>query len=192
MRILGIDPGLATLGYGIVDKTTKQRSFTCIDYGIISTPKDMAIGERLAHIQDQLRLLLRLYKPDGACVETLFFFRNQKTIIQIGQVHGVLALTFHQENVPLYRYAPLQIKNVLTGSGKAEKKQVEREVKKILGIRKKLSPDDVADGLAVALCHFLLPAVLKSRVTYERAKVLRRQNMQKAKVQKVSPSALGG
>jgi len=170
MRILGIDPGLATLGYGIVDKTTKQKSFTCIDYGIISTPKDMAIGERLAHIQDQLRLLVRLYKPDGACVETLFFFRNQKTIIQIGQVHGVLSLTFHQEKVPLYRYAPLQIKNVLTGSGRAEKKQVEREVKKILRIRKKLSPDDIADGLAVALCHFLLPAVVTSRIEKQKAK----------------------
>jgi len=190
MRVLGIDPGLATLGYGVVDtapKPNKLKPFTSITYGFISTPKDTPIGERLTHIQRELRVLLRLYKPDVVCVETIFFFRNQKTIIQIGQVHGVLALTFHQARVPLHRYAPLQIKNVLTGNGKAEKKHIEIAVKKILGIKTKIRPDDAADGLAVALCHFMLPGVqlkrdqLKKDIT--KAK-LERAQLRKTKVEK--------
>lgn len=172
MRVLGIDPGLATLGYGIVEtkSQTPLGAFSCVQYGVILTPKEMPIGERLDHIQRQLRVLLKLYQPDVACVETLFFFRNQTTVIQIGQVHGVLSLTLHKAKMPVYRYAPLQIKNILTGSGKAEKKHIEKEVKKILGIRKPIRPDDAADGLAVALCHFLLPH--KKPVTAKRAKPL--------------------
>ena len=162
MRILGIDPGLATLGYGVVE-TTKANGLTSIGYGVISTPKEMPIGGRLAHIQRQLRQLIRLYKPDAAAVETLFFFQNQKTIIQIGEVHGVISLTLHIAKTPVYRYAPLQIKNVLTGKGRAEKKELEKKVKKLLRIRKKIRPDDTADALAVALCHLLINGNLAQR-----------------------------
>lgn len=156
MRILGIDPGLATLGYGIVE-TTKTNGLTCVNYGVIATPKNTPIGERLSHIQRELRVLLRLYQPDAASVETLFFFRNQKTVIEIGQVHGILSLTFYRAKTPLFRYPPLQVKNVITGNGRAEKKEVAKHVKRILRIRKKIRPDDAADALGVALCHLLIP-----------------------------------
>ncbi|MBI3273927.1 MAG: crossover junction endodeoxyribonuclease RuvC [Candidatus Colwellbacteria bacterium] len=157
MRILGIDPGLATLGYGVVEiKEKSGKIFSHLTYGVISTPKEMPIGGRLAHIQRQLRQLIRLYEPDAAAVETLFFFQNQKTIIQIGEVHGIISLTLHIAKTPVYRYAPLQIKNVLTGNGRAEKKELEKKVKKLLRIRKKIRPDDIADALAVALCHLLI------------------------------------
>lgn len=153
MRILGIDPGLATLGYGIIETNGKGVDPSCVSFGIISTPKDTLIGERLAHIQKELKHIIKLYKPDEVCVETIFFFRNQKTVIQIGQVHGVLSLTLHTEKIPTFRYPPLKIKNMLTGNGRAEKKELEKVVKKILKIREKISPDDAADALAVALCH---------------------------------------
>lgn len=156
MRILGIDPGLAALGYGIVEQTAKN-GLRCISYGVIATPKNTPIGERLSHIQRELRILLRLYKPDVASVETLFFFRNQKTVIEIGQVHGILSLTFFRSKTPTFRYPPLQVKNVLTGNGRAEKKDLEKHVKRILRIRKKIRPDDAADALGVALCHLLMP-----------------------------------
>ncbi len=157
MRILGIDPGLAALGYGIVEKT-KAKGLSCITYGVIATPKDTPIGQRLSHIQRELRVLLRLYEPDVASVETLFFFRNQKTIIEIGQVHGILSLTFYHSKTPTFRYPPLQIKNVVTGNGRAEKKDLEKHVKRILRMRKKIRPDDAADALGVALCHLLMPS----------------------------------
>lgn len=153
MRILGIDPGLATLGYGIIETNGKGVDPSCVSFGIISTPKDTLIGERLAHIQKELKYIIKLYKPDEVSVETIFFFRNQKTVIQIGQVHGVLSLTLHTAKMPTFRYPPLKIKNVLTGNGRAEKKELEKAVKKILNIRRKISPDDAADALAVALCH---------------------------------------
>lgn len=157
MRILGIDPGLAALGYGVVEmKEKSEKVFSCVTRGVISTPKEMPMGGRLSHIQRQLRQIIRLYEPDAAAVETLFFFRNQKTIIQIGEVHGVISLTLHIAKTPVYRYPPLQVKNVLTGNGRAEKKELEKEVKKLLGIRKKIRPDDTADALAVALCHLLI------------------------------------
>lgn len=157
MRILGIDPGLATLGYGIIDikeNTGRESTPSCVSFGVISTPKDTLMGERLAHIQKELKNIIKLYKPDEVSVETIFFFRNQKTIIQIGQVHGVLSLTLFTAKMPTFRYPPLKIKNILTGNGRAEKKELEKAVKRILNIRRKISPDDAADALAAALCHF--------------------------------------
>ena len=153
--MLGIDPGLATLGYGIIETNNqeKQSDVSCVTYGIISTPKDTLMGERLAHIQKELTHILKLYEPDEVSVETIFFFRNQKTIIQIGQVHGVLSLTLFKAKMLTFRYPPLKIKNMLTGNGRAEKKELEKAVKKILRIRKPIKPDDAADALAVALCH---------------------------------------
>jgi crossover junction endodeoxyribonuclease RuvC len=155
MRILGIDPGLATLGYGIIDSKKSSASLAPVTYGVISTSKDMEIGERLDHIQKQLRVLLRLYNPHVVCAESIFFFRNQKTVIQIGQVQGIISLTFHKARKPLHRYAPLQVKNTLTGNGKAQKKEVEEHVRRVLNIKEKIRPDDTADALAVALCHVL-------------------------------------
>lgn len=177
MRILGIDPGLATLGYGVVEQTKKgsKHAYACVTYGIISTPKDMPVGERLSHIYDELYVLLGLYKPDAVSAESLFFFRNQTTIIQIGQVHGILSFVFYKAGIPLYRYAPLQVKHTLTRNGKAEKKDIEKEVKKVLRIKEHIRPDDAADGLAVALCHFLLPGVRQERAKVQAIKVARKK-----------------
>ncbi len=151
MKILGIDPGLATLGYGVIE--TKKKSFSCVTFGTIKTPQDTPVGKRLGQIQRGLIALIKEHKPDVACVETLFFFQNQKTIIQIGQVHGILALTFFKKKIPVVHYPPLKIKNVITGNGRAKKHEVQKKTGELLGMEKKPTPDDAADALAIAICH---------------------------------------
>lgn len=155
MRILGIDPGLATLGYGIIERY--KGNLRCLEFGVIKTPQDVPIGKRLALIQRELSALIGKFSPEIACVETLFFFKNQKTIIQIGQVHGILALTFYRRKVPVFHYPPLKVKNVLTGNGRADKKEVEKKTRQFLKLPKESKPDDAYDALAVALCHLLNP-----------------------------------
>lgn len=155
MRILGIDPGLATLGYGIIE--TRKEKLRCVEFGAIQTSQEMPIGKRLAHIQKELSRLIKKFSPHIACVETLFFFHNQKTIIQIGQVHGVLALTLYRQKLPVFHYPPLQVKNALTGNGRADKKEVERRTRLLLKLPKKTASDDAYDALAVAICHVLSP-----------------------------------
>lgn len=153
MRILGIDPGLATLGYGVVEE--KRNVVRAIQYGSITTAQDLSIGKRLEIIQKELLRIIKTYKPGVACVETLFFFQNQKTIIQIGQVHGILALTFHRQNIPVVHYPPLQVKNIVTGNGRAKKKEVQEKTRAFLDLPKEHYPDDTYDALAIALCHTL-------------------------------------
>lgn len=106
-------------------------------------------------IQKELARLIKTYAPDVACVETLFFFQNQKTIIQIGQVHGILAITFHKKKIPVAHYSPLHVKSVVTGDGRAKKKEIQERTRAILGLPKERYPDDTYDALAIALCHIL-------------------------------------
>lgn len=158
MKILGIDPGLATLGYGIIETKnadSKKKGVTCVAFGTIKTPQDTLMGKRLGQIERELVRLIKEFKPDIACIETLFFFMNQKTIIQIGQVHGILALTFFKRKIPIVYYPPLKIKNVLTGNGRAKKPEVQEKVGEFLQMEKKPTQDDAADALAVAICHIL-------------------------------------
>lgn len=150
MIILGIDPGYAIIGYGIID-TTKQNMV--LDYGAITTPKEDSMPVRLESIEGALKYLFEKYKPDVVAVEELFYFKNQKTVIQVAQARGVIMLACQKYCGKIFEYTPLQIKQALTGHGRAEKAQVQYMVKAILGLSSIPKPDDAADALAVAICH---------------------------------------
>jgi len=148
--ILGIDPGLATVGFGVV---TKDKKNICTDYGIISTPKDMPFAERLLTISKGVEELIDRYKPDEIAVEELFFNTNVKTAINVAHSRGVILCTALKKGCKLFEYTPLQIKQGLTGYGRADKQQIQQMVKMLLCLTKIPKPDDAADALAVALCH---------------------------------------
>ena len=150
-RILGIDPGFALLGFGVVDEDGGRQ--TAVDYGVISTPKEQSISQRLLTIHQGILALIDKYKPDCMAIEELFFFRNQTTIIPVAEARGIIILCGIERNLPMYEYTPLQIKQALTGNGRAEKKQIQFMVKNILGLEKAPKPDDAADAVAVALTH---------------------------------------
>ena len=150
MVILGIDPGYAIIGYGVID-TEKQDKV--IDYGAIITPKEDPMPIRLEAIDSSLKFLFEKNKKDAVAIEELFYFKNQKTVIQVAQARGVIVLACQKYCGNLYEYTPLQIKQALTGQGRAEKAQVQYMVKAILGLDEIPKPDDAADALAVAICH---------------------------------------
>ncbi len=151
MRILGIDPGYAILGYGVVD--TKGNKFKVIDYGAILTDAKMDMADRLKHIYFSLMEIIDRTEPDEAAVEELFFNTNTKTAIKVGQARGVAILACANSGLEVDEYTPLQIKQALTGYGRAEKKQVQTMVKTILNLKEVPKPDDTADALAAAICH---------------------------------------
>ena len=150
MIILGIDPGYAIIGFGIIDSSKNN---AVIDYGVITTPKEDSIAVRLEAIEQSLIHILTKYKPDVVAIEELFFFKNQKTVIPVAEARGVTIVTCRKYCKNIYEYTPLQIKQALTGQGRAEKQQVQFMVKTILGLSSIPKPDDAADALAVALCH---------------------------------------
>ena len=150
MIILGIDPGYAIVGYGIIDTTKKNM---VVDYGAITTPKEDPMPVRLDAIDSSLKYLFEKYKPDVVAIEELFYFKNQKTVIPVAQARGVILLACQRYCGNIYEYTPLQIKQALTGQGRAEKAQVQYMVKAILGLNSIPKPDDAADALAVAICH---------------------------------------
>ena len=143
MRIIGIDPGTAICGYGIID--VKGSKLTPVAYGAITTPKELTDSQRLEILFNDLSDLLEEYRPDKFGVEELFFNRNVTTAIKVGQARGVILLAAEQQRIPIYEYTPLQIKQ-------AVKNQVIYMTMNILGIREKIKPDDTADALAVAIC----------------------------------------
>jgi crossover junction endodeoxyribonuclease RuvC len=149
--ILGIDPGYGTIGYGVIEKNGSK--ITPVDYGVIQTPKDESIATRLAMIYDSLNILIKKYKPDEIAVEELFFNTNQKTGIIVAEARGCILLACRQNNVPIYEYTPLQIKQAVVGYGRADKKQVIDMVTMFLHLPKPPKPDDTADALAAAICH---------------------------------------
>lgn len=151
MRVLGIDPGLATIGFGIIDRIDKKD--TVIDYGVIVTPKDETYPVRLAMIYDAVCELINKYQPDCVAVEELFFNRNITTAINVAGARGVILSAVVRECGSLYEYTPLQIKMSMTGYGRADKKQIQLMVKFYLKLEKIPRPDDAADALAVALTH---------------------------------------
>ena len=151
MIILGIDPGYAIVGFGVVEKL--GHNVRVIDYGVITTPKEDSMPIRLQSIYDSLCALIDRYKPDCMAIEELFFQNNQKTAINVAQARGVVVLAGKQKIGKLYEYTPLQIKQALTGQGRAEKQQVQYMVKAILGLNSIPKPDDAADALAAALTH---------------------------------------
>lgn len=150
MVVLGIDPGLATIGFGVIIKGERN---ICADYGIISTPKELSTPDRLVLIADALEELISKHRPDAVAVEELFFNTNVKTAMNVSQARGIIIYTAIKMGCKLYEYTPLQIKMGLTGYGRADKRQVQEMVKMLLCLNKIPRPDDAADALAVALCH---------------------------------------
>jgi len=152
MLVLGIDPGTATTGYGLVQETN-QGEYRCVDYGTIKTGKEQQAQDRLLKLFDELNKLLLLHKPDKAVVEKLFFQTNTTTAIAVGQARGVILLGLAQHTIPVSEYTPLQVKQAVSGYGKADKSQVIKMVQMILGLKESPEPDDAADGLALAICY---------------------------------------
>lgn len=151
-RVIGFDPGLAIVGYGVLDFDEFQRK-TVVDYGVITTPKDESVPVRLAMIYKSVTALIEKYKPDEIAAEELFFNTNTTTGINVAQARGVLLLASIHACGHLFEYTPLQIKQAMTGYGRAEKKQIQEMVKIYLNLEKVPKPDDAADALAVALTH---------------------------------------
>ena len=152
MIILGIDPGLATLGFGVIEKDKKGNS-RALDCGVITTPKEEGLPVRLAILEENLQKILDKYNPDEIAMEELFFAKNITTGIAVAHARGVALLTCVKHCGKLYEYTPLQIKQALTGYGKADKKQIQTTVTAQLKLKTIPRPDDAADALAVALCH---------------------------------------
>lgn len=151
MIILGLDPGTATTGYGVIRLTNFKIS--CVAYGAIITRPEMAMPQRLQVIYDDLGQIIRQYQPDEVAVEKLFFGRNTTTAITVGQARGVLLLRLAQAGLTIGEYTPMQIKQALVGYGNAEKKQVQYMVQHFLKLPEMPKPDDAADALAIAICH---------------------------------------
>ncbi|WP_026893974.1 crossover junction endodeoxyribonuclease RuvC [Clostridiisalibacter paucivorans] len=151
MIIIGIDPGIAIVGYGII--RYKGNNFKVIDYGAITTEPKYSFPERLKIIYDELTEILVKYNPDVFAIEELFFNKNVKTAIDVGQARGVELLTAINKEIDIFEYTPLQVKQGVVGYGRAKKRQVQEMVKILLNLSEIPKPDDVADALAVAICH---------------------------------------
>lgn len=151
MIVLGIDPGYATMGWGLVEY--KGSSFKAIDYGAIITDAKMPMEDRLLKIYNDLVAIIDNHNPQAVSIEELFFNTNSKTAIYVSQARGVAILAASIKGLSFFEYTPLQIKQALTGFGRADKNQVQHMVKTILGLRTVPRPDDTADALAAAVCH---------------------------------------
>ena len=151
MKILGIDPGLATTGYGIID--IKGSKYSICDYGIISTPADKTLAERLEIIASAFKKILTKYKINEVAIEELFFNSNTKTALAVAQARGIYLLIAQASRIPIESYTPSQIKSGISGYGQASKSQVQYMVKKLLNLKETPKPDDAADALAIAICH---------------------------------------
>ncbi len=151
MIILGIDPGLAIVGWGVVDYSGSR--FTTLGYGSIETPAGMATEQRLSLIFDSIGRLIEKYRPEQMAIEELFFNTNQTTGIRVAEARGVIIMCAHRMGVKIFEYTPLQVKQAVVGYGRAEKKQVITMVTMFLGLPKPPKPDDTADALAIAVCH---------------------------------------
>ena len=151
MRILGIDPGTAITGYGVVEARRDGKLASRL-HGAILTPSSWSLSARLQHIAQELRLLLREESPDLLSVEQLFFNRNARTALSVGHARGVVLLTGAEAGIPLIEFTPAQVKIAVTGNGRATKAQVQSMVQYILGLSETPKPDDVADALAVSIC----------------------------------------
>jgi len=149
--VLGIDPGVATVGFGIISQTggiPKPKR-----YGVITTPAGMRLALRLKQINNDVSELIQMFKPDAIAVEELFFNTNQKTAVSVAHGRAAIILAGEEHGIPMFEYTPLQVKKAVTGYGRASKKQVMEMVKRLLEMDQAPKPDDVADALAIAICH---------------------------------------
>ncbi|MBI9048240.1 MAG: crossover junction endodeoxyribonuclease RuvC [Anaerolineaceae bacterium] len=150
--MIGIDPGTATTGFGIIDEQS-DGSLTCIQYGIIQTSPSLTMPERLAQIYEDMQEILLLHQPQFAAVEKLFFQKNVTNAISVGQARGVVLLSLQQQHIPIREFTPNEVKQAVSGYGAAGKKQVQAMVRTILNLNEIPEPDDAADALAVAICY---------------------------------------
>ena len=151
MRILGLDPGIAIVGFGVIE--AQQGQFHSLTYGAIRTAAGLPLSERLEIIYNDLNQLLDSLRPEAVAIEELFFNTNITTGISVAHGRGILLLACRQKGIPVYEYTPLQVKQSVVGYGRAEKKQVMEMVRRILGLPAPPKPDDAADAVALALCH---------------------------------------
>ena len=149
---MGIDPGIASTGWGVIE--ARGNKFKSLDYGFIKTVPSQTPGQRLMIIYNTLKQIINEYKPDKASVEDIFFARNKLSAIPVAQAKGVILLAMESKKVETFVFSPLQIKQALTGNGRAEKEQVQEMVKLILGLSVKIKPDHAADALAAAICCY--------------------------------------
>ncbi|MDO4593854.1 MAG: crossover junction endodeoxyribonuclease RuvC [Tissierellia bacterium] len=151
MLILGIDPGIAIMGYGLLN--LKSNRVKMVEYGVVTTSSKTNFADRLNVLYDNLQEIIDQYKPDEVAIEELFFNKNVKTAITVGHARGIQVLCANRNKIPIYEYTPLQIKQAITGYGRANKKQMQLSVQSLLNLDKIPKPDDAADALAVSLCH---------------------------------------
>jgi crossover junction endodeoxyribonuclease RuvC len=149
--VVGIDPGVATTGFGLVRDT--RDGILLVDYGTITTPPNMVLAQRLLLLHEELKKIIQLHRPESAAVEKLFFQKNVTTAIAVGQARGVALLTMAENHIEVSEYTPLEVKQAVAGYGSADKKQVQYMVKALLNMEEIPYPDDAADALAIAICH---------------------------------------
>ncbi|GAB4530352.1 MAG: crossover junction endodeoxyribonuclease RuvC [Anaerolineae bacterium] len=152
MRVLGIDPGTAITGYGVVEG--EGDSIALATYGAIRTPAEHPLAQRLQHIYHELQALIAAWRPESAAVEELFFSKNARTALAVGHARGVTLLALSEAGLPVYEYKPAEVKQAVAGYGNASKEQVQGMVQLLLNLDEIPRPDDAADALAVAICHF--------------------------------------
>lgn len=166
MIVLGIDPGVATIGFGVV-RAERQKN-TLVQYGVITTPPGIPLSSRLLQISDDMEELIRTFHPDEMAVEELFFTKNITTGIAVAHGRGVILLSAERLGVPVFEYTPMQVKQAVTGYGKALKPQVQEMTRRLLHLPKVPKPDDTADALALAICHGQAAGSPLRRVLLER------------------------
>jgi crossover junction endodeoxyribonuclease RuvC len=164
MRTIGIDPGTAIMGWGVVDSDGGQ--VRAVEFGVLTTPAGVPQPERLAMLYDGLSALVARLRPEVAAVEELFFGKNVNTAITVGQARGVILLALHQAGLPIFEYKPLAVKQAVAGYGGADKRQMQEMIRLTLGLSARPHPDDAADALAVAVCHaYTGPTLQRMRST---------------------------
>lgn len=152
MLVIGIDPGIAITGYGLVEDS-EDGSLSAVAYGVITTSSSVVLPQRLLELYKRLSDIVLLHQPQGGAVEKLFFQRNVRTAMNVGQARGISMLVLGQSNIPVLEYSPLEIKQAVVGYGGADKNQVQQMVRVLLRLNETPRPDDAADALAVAICH---------------------------------------
>lgn len=177
MRVIGIDPGTAIVGYGIID--FEKNKYSTVKYGVIRTDKNLLMEERLLIIYQELSILFDEYKPEYIAIEDLFYFKNNKTVISVAQARGIVLLVAQQRGIKISNYTPLQVKIGITGYGKADKKQVQMMIQKFLNLEEIPKPDDAADALAIAFTHI---NTLNSKVFFKNSNSLKKLSVSKDKI----------
>ena len=153
MIILGIDPGTATMGYGIIKK--EGMNLTCLEYGLIRTKKDLSDAERLKEIDNDLEDIFNQFSPDALAIERVYFGKNVKTAMTVSQAKGIVMLKAAKKNISVYEFTPSQIKSTVAGHGKAKKMRVQKMIKSQLNLKERPRPNDAADALGAAICGCL-------------------------------------